>query len=800
MELTEYFQSYEDYFWEWATDEDVPDDTGYNENNLISFQNIGAVVYRPYLIEILKELQLNGLPILSPLLLALYATNEGYLDLKGIKTNLRKHPLATHEYVKHLIRPAFQFLETLKSLHHNYKKGKNRVLLLQTIFKYASNNVSEKQSEYILNGYLRNSRKITDSAQKIEITVSKFSKDLGILVALNEKFPSSQMIIQVMKGNLKIADIEEEVIEEETTIETDKDFIQELIEEPKTFQVGSLIKRIWSGLKIPMRHLSPGEQPIGGVSDMTNKGDFSRMLLSEFANEDEVFMNRVANNEALYIQREIPPEENVFERIILIDTSLKNWGTPKVLAFASAIAVIKHPKAHSECKVFALGQNSIPIKLDQVEEVIDHLNIVSPVLEVSQSLEKFFSEEHTEKDLEVFFITNQENLENQKLQKVIHENRDRLKFLVTTSAEGELNFYKHHKGTRKHVQKIMLPLQELWANPPKKKQQQDQRSDSGGRKIDVPMNYPLLFPMPENKIESFLLDGEFFILSSKKQLLKTYLSDNYYNKNYYSQYKTHRGCEVLFEDISVKPRGQFALAKNKQQHYILCQYQPDKKLISKLNLNTGEYSELNLSGRKIHHSLHLIYFNKKFYLWEKDSIWIEEINIDGNVILENVKTEREIQKNNEKAKSELQRLDTYYDDKILSNYDKIGINDNHQLVISKYELYTTEYDSILLQRNKIKMSVYAQKIKNKFVFSEGSEIIADPRGILTFKSINKAIPVFYLATTTDGFLAIASDTEFGGSEFYLPESTLLKIKTVSHMYSEYLEPFIHQIVEYGTEN
>ena len=64
MELKEYFQSYESYFWEWTTDEDVPDDTGYNENNLISFQNMGAVVYRPYLIEILKELQLNGLPIL----------------------------------------------------------------------------------------------------------------------------------------------------------------------------------------------------------------------------------------------------------------------------------------------------------------------------------------------------------------------------------------------------------------------------------------------------------------------------------------------------------------------------------------------------------------------------------------------------------------------------------------------------------------------------------------------------------------------------------------------------------------
>jgi predicted RNA-binding protein with PIN domain len=80
-------------------------------------------------------------------------------------------------------------------------------------------------------------------------------------------------------------------------------------------------------------------------------------------------------------------------------------------------------------------------------------------------LEKFFNEEHTEKDIEVFFITHQENMADEKIQKVVHENRDRLKFLVTTASDGEINFYKHHKGARKHIQKIKLPLQELWANP-----------------------------------------------------------------------------------------------------------------------------------------------------------------------------------------------------------------------------------------------------------------------------------------------------------------------------------------------
>ncbi|RZJ44794.1 MAG: hypothetical protein EOO19_11625, partial [Chryseobacterium sp.] len=469
MDVKDYFQSYKDYFWEWKTDQDVPDETGYNENNLISIPNVGAVVYRIFLIEILKEFQLIGLPPLSPFLLVLYATNDGYLDLKSIKTELRKNPLVINEHIKHSINPAFQFLETVKSLPNNYKKRRNRILLLQTIFNNESDAVSQKQSEYIINGYLRSPQKINDSARKKDLNVAIFSQDLRILASLNNKFPTTESIIKAMKNDVEIPELEDEVVQEETTVETDKDFIQELIEEPKTFQVGSLIKRIWSGLKIPMRHLSPGEQPIGGISDMTNKGDFNRMLLSEFANDDEIFMNRVANNEALYIQREIPPEENIFERIILIDTSLKNWGTPKVLAFASAIAVIKHPKAHSECKVFALGKVNVPISLDTVEEVVEDLNQVSPVLEVSYALEKFFSEEHKEKDLEVFFITNQENLTNQNLQKVIHENRDRLKFLVTTSSDGELNFYKHHKGTRKHIQKIVLPLKELWANPPRRK-------------------------------------------------------------------------------------------------------------------------------------------------------------------------------------------------------------------------------------------------------------------------------------------------------------------------------------------
>ncbi|MCJ7934804.1 MAG: hypothetical protein MUW56_14535 [Chryseobacterium sp.] len=791
MELKVYFQSYENYFWEWKTDEDVPGDSGYHDHNLLSVPGVGAIAYRPYIMEILKELQPQGWPPFGALLMVLYAMQEGYIDFAGpLRRTADFYSMGNFDFTA---EREIEFLEKIKSLPKVYKQGQNRIVLLQTLFKDVHNRISSVNAELNLNTYYKRPYELAASAEKQNAGPSALNRDFNAL-DLNEKFPTAQSIIDAMKGLIEEPDLDEEIVQEATTADTDKDFIRELIDEPKTFQVGSLIKRIWSGLKIPMRHLSPGEQPIGGISDMTNKGDFHRMLLSEFANEDEVLMNRVANNEALYIQREIPPEENIFERVILIDTSLRNWGTPKVLAFASAIAVIKHPKAHSECRVFVLGQSGIPIALDKVEEVIENLNQVSPVLEVSEALEKFFNEEHTEKDIEVFFITHQENVADEKVQKVIHENRDRLKFLVTTSSDGEINFYKHHQGARKHIQKIKLPLQELWSHPPRQKHRVE---NINGKKTDLPQNYPILFPAPVNTIARFLYEGEFFILSSKKQLLKTYLSDNYYDRHSYDYYKTYHGCEVLFENISIKPRGWFALAKNRQQHFILCQYQPDKKLISKLNINTKEYSEQNITGLHIPGSYELIYFGKSFYLYQQTNPSLYKINIDGNISVESIFNEdKEIEKNNTKAEAEVAKLNRS-GLKIISNFHTIGINDHHNLVISGHELSSLYENSLNLYKNKADLKVSAEQNKNKFTFPDGSEIITDARGMLTFRSSNKSIEEFFIPSTAYGFLSLATYTEFGGSEYYLPEHALLKVKTMEDMCSRFLRAFIEQILDYG---
>ena len=83
MELNDYFQSYENYFWEWKTDEDVPGDSGYHDNNLLSVPGVGAIAYRPYVMEILNHLQPVGWPPFGALLMVLYAMQDGYTDFAG---------------------------------------------------------------------------------------------------------------------------------------------------------------------------------------------------------------------------------------------------------------------------------------------------------------------------------------------------------------------------------------------------------------------------------------------------------------------------------------------------------------------------------------------------------------------------------------------------------------------------------------------------------------------------------------------------------------------------------------------
>ncbi|WP_346984219.1 hypothetical protein [Chryseobacterium sp. POE27] len=261
MEVKDYFQSYKSYFWEWTTDEDVPDDTGYHENNLISVPNVGPIAYRAYIIGILKELKDQSFPPFGSLLLVLYAMQDGYLNLDGIFYHIRKYKNAfPGRDFENDIDEARSFLENLIHLGNSLKRSSNKIILLKTIFRYKHIGISAEYSEAVIRRFERNTHSIAACADKEDLTLSVFGNDIETLAFLYNEFPTTESIINAMNDEIGLPDLKEEVLEEETTIESGAEFIQELTEEPKTFQIGSLIKKNLE------RTENPGASPFTGRS------------------------------------------------------------------------------------------------------------------------------------------------------------------------------------------------------------------------------------------------------------------------------------------------------------------------------------------------------------------------------------------------------------------------------------------------------------------------------------------------------------------------------------------------------
>ncbi|MCZ8285212.1 MAG: hypothetical protein O9353_07115, partial [Bacteroidia bacterium] len=318
---------------------------------------------------------------------------------------------------------------------------------------------------------------------KIPFTKNLFLQDFRVIALLNKRYPTPTSIINQIAG---IPDMPEELILEESGQKPVEAFVNELVENVKTFHVGSLVKRIWSGLNIPVHSSLPSQQPLGGFSDITNKGDFDKLLLSEFANEDLLFMTRLANNEALYIQREVPPESNRLERVILIDVSLKNWGTPKTIAFATMLAIARHPKTTISCKAYVIGHDCHPIGIDSVHRLIDGLQIVEGGLHPARGLDAFFKQFPSAENREVFLITEPSTLKQGDMLRAMQEYQPLIHYVIYTDADGNIDVYKKQQNSKKHLQHLLLPLQSLWQKP-KPKTQEPPPMDRGGMQTDLPL-------------------------------------------------------------------------------------------------------------------------------------------------------------------------------------------------------------------------------------------------------------------------------------------------------------------------
>ncbi|KOY86779.1 hypothetical protein AD998_12065 [bacterium 336/3] len=760
-----YFQASEDYFWQWEDNGEV-----------IAIPNGETIAYKAYILEILEYLAPQGIPRFGALLLALIATNNN-AHLESITQNLSKN--GAHMKI---VEQALEFLKILSSLPPEYYKGQKKLILLQTIFKDAHNNLSQKQAEKILRIYKALDRPITpDEQKKISPSIDIIYHDFRVIAILSSKFKTVQDILDAVDA---IPTLEETI---EIPLETSekKDFISLLIEDEKTFYVGSLVKHIWSGLHIPLQNKLPSQQPLGGFSDLTNKGSFDKLLTSEFAYEETLFLSRIANQEALYILREIPPQSNDKQRVILIDVSLKNWGTPHVLAFAITLALIHHPKNKMDTFVYGVGQKYFPLKFDSKEDVIEGLNYLDACLHAGSGIELLFKENPLLKNAELFLIASDETYQTPYIQKIIQEHHHFFNYWIHTNIDGNISVYKKQNRGKIFIQNIFLQLKSIW-----KTDKKNIHFDSPQKKYyQISSSYPILFPNNELKAKILLKDsiGRIFRITKDKKLFLLNAPD--------------KGWLLIYDHLPFYD-GKNCIGFTEKSECILLMFNIHERAVYIIDINTDQQTVLNFPNYNYHLDFFFDDTNYQFictnysYQWiikQKDEVWIieqfqksyEELNSLRNFYLQ-------------KAENNMDITESKKSMNVLKNIDTIFINEYNSLIFSKHELCINQDGWKLNPSQHLKPKIISKRTNiNFFRFGDGSKITINTGGMLTFESSNPNIPVFHCPSVLEQPLAFASETFFIGNPYYKINHLQQKLITQQELAS-YLIGFIENIKNYGT--
>lgn len=259
----------------------------------------------------------------------------------------------------------------------------------------------------------------------------------------------------------KVVEIEQPVVATPTT----RDLLQELERDPEHRGLARLVRRLQAIVHLPRPISDREDLPLGGVSDVTNRGPLDRLLLSELANDDDVLTTRIALNEALYLRRETPPSHPPRERLILIDSGIRMWGLPRVFATAAALALAAgspHP-----CRVFRASRRELAqVDLTTRAGLLDYLSALESAAHPGAALPAFQLEIEAG-PCEVVLITTPDAEADPEFRQVWSETALGDCHLLLVDRDGSLSLTQRTARGDRLVRQVRLDIQEILEPPPK---------------------------------------------------------------------------------------------------------------------------------------------------------------------------------------------------------------------------------------------------------------------------------------------------------------------------------------------
>lgn len=287
-------------------------------------------------------------------------------------------------------------------------------------------------------------------------------------------------------------------------------------------QVAGLVRRMSAILHVPKAVTHRDELPLGGVSDITNRGDPSRLLMTELAWDDLTFAVRLAQGEALYLRRESPPAEPPPRRLLLIDNGIFLWGKPRLFALGAALALLRQKVGQQSPvgSVFTLVEGRFtPIALETVEDVRAQITRLEPQPHpgIALSLLADSDDSPFKPGEEVFLLTHPAAAETLTTLPIWQQLAHRVPLhTLLLDREGSLELSRHSSAGARLLAKARVEAEDLFEQPKQLAEAKPSPAALTSEFARLPQFYhrkpwPLYIPAPPEPNQVFQIGGKGYV-------------------------------------------------------------------------------------------------------------------------------------------------------------------------------------------------------------------------------------------------------------------------------------------------
>lgn len=364
-------------FWRWSEDGEV-----------IEWDGGGTIVFRAQLRKIVAALAPDGLPPLNALIMLLAACRS---DWRGSPSHLGKFSKTLSDSMQALSENWLQQLawklDAVSALTSDQRSSTPaRITLTKAIFETEHGELFDEAAQTVVNLLDGNSTKLFE-LHETGIPADVFRHWGPHLLLLSRCIDSLDLdrLEELERTGTGLLPEPAEIDEPEFS--SIRDLLGSIEKDEELAGLARLARHVMAGLTLPKPLTEPDEIPVGGVSDISNRGPFDRLLVSELANDDDVLMTRVALNEALYLRREAPPRSPPEQRIVIFDSGIRMWGVPRLFGTAVGLALGATADKASEVKFLrAEGDQLGEVPLENRENLIEHLEVLRHEAHVGDAL------------------------------------------------------------------------------------------------------------------------------------------------------------------------------------------------------------------------------------------------------------------------------------------------------------------------------------------------------------------------------------------------------------------------------